>query len=137
MRDVWNCHCGRCRRFTGHYMAATSAPVGAVVFEADESLRWYSPHATVEYGFCGVCGASLFWRRTDRDTTLGVCAGCIDQPTGLRTVKSWWTAEHADYHEHAVGVEEIDYEDRPAIDQPAPDRPAPAQPSSDRPSETK
>ena len=27
VRDVVNCHCGRCRRFTGHHMAATSAPV--------------------------------------------------------------------------------------------------------------
>ena len=95
-------------------MAATSAPVDAVVFEADESLRWYRPHVTVEYGFCGVCGSSLFWRQTDRDSALAICAGCIEQPTGLRTVKSWWTAEHADYHEHAVGLEEIDYEDRPA-----------------------
>lgn len=26
LRDVFNCHCFRCRRFTGHHMAATAVP---------------------------------------------------------------------------------------------------------------
>jgi hypothetical protein len=30
LRDVYNCHCHRCRRFTGHHMAATAADVTEV-----------------------------------------------------------------------------------------------------------
>jgi hypothetical protein len=111
LRDVWNCHCVRCRRWTGHHMAATGAPATAVRFDADSTLRWHSPAPTVEYGFCAECGSSLFWRTSSEPGWLSISAGAIDQPTGLRTTKSWWTAEHADYHPHDPGVAEVDYED--------------------------
>lgn len=38
LRDVWNCHCHRCRQFTGHHMAATGASVDAVTFESHDTL---------------------------------------------------------------------------------------------------
>lgn len=98
LRDVVNCHCSRCRRFTGHHMAATSAPVEQVRFAADATLTWYSPDPTVGYGFCSTCGSSLFWRAAERPDHLSIAAGTLDQPTGLRTAGAWWMAEHADYH---------------------------------------
>src|SRR6516164_7818396 len=33
LRDVFNCHCHRCRRFTGHHMAATAADVADLKIE--------------------------------------------------------------------------------------------------------
>ncbi|MDO9174752.1 MAG: hypothetical protein Q7V62_08090 [Actinomycetota bacterium] len=35
LRDVWNCHCHRCRRFTGHHMAGTSAALSALTITGD------------------------------------------------------------------------------------------------------
>ncbi len=44
LRDVFNCLCARCRRFTGHHMAATAANSGGLTIEDDYSnLRWYYP----------------------------------------------------------------------------------------------
>ncbi|MGB8859445.1 MAG: GFA family protein [Ilumatobacteraceae bacterium] len=109
LRDVWNCHCFRCRRFTGHHMAATRADVADVTIEGD-SLRWYSPDDTVAYGFCGICGSSLFWRASDRPQFLTVCAGTLHQPTGLRTTTAWWVAEHGDYHAPDTALEQHAYD---------------------------
>ena len=110
LREVWNCHCYRCRQFTGHHMAATRAQRKDVSFISDEGLRCYSPEPTVEYCFCGKCGSSLFWRTTARPDDMSICAGCLDQPTGLHTTTAWWMREHADYHTPQANLTEYDYD---------------------------
>lgn len=109
MRDVWNCHCHRCRQFTGHHMAASRVAAADVSITGD-TLTWFSPDSSVEYGFCQRCGSSLFWRAESRPEFLTVCAGTLDQPTGLRTTTAWWVAEHADYHTPAPGLTEHEYD---------------------------
>ncbi len=99
LRPVVNCHCHRCRRWSGHYWAATAAATDALeVTDSESSLRWYSPADGVEYGFCARCGSSLFWRLADRPDLVSLSAGCLDQPTGLHTAAQIWMAEHGDYH---------------------------------------
>ncbi len=109
LREVWNCHCGRCRRFTGHHMAATATTLQNIHFETASTLTWYEAHPTAHYGFCNVCGSSLFWRTTTKPDHLSVCAGTLDTPTGLRTTTAWWVSEAADYHERP-DITEFDYE---------------------------
>jgi hypothetical protein len=61
--DVVNCHCDRCRRITGHFLAATAAAVADItITDPDANLTWYEPTADVGYGFCRTCGSTLFWR---------------------------------------------------------------------------
>ena len=110
LRDVWNCHCPRCRRLTGHFMAATATHPDHVVFRAQDTLRWYEPADGVRYGFCGTCGATLFWRVASRPEHLVVAAGSLDPPTGLRTTKAWWCDHASDYHERQPDVEEHGHE---------------------------
>lgn len=99
LRDVVNCHCHRCRQWSGHYWAATNAPTERLaVTDPSAALRWYSPADGVEYGFCGHCGSSLFWRLSTRPESVSISAGCLDQPTGLSTSTSIWMSEHGDYH---------------------------------------
>ena len=99
LRPVVNCHCSRCRRITGHFMAATGCADEHLQLEVDATLRWYEPAAGVFYGFCGTCGSTLFWRSDGNPGWTSIAAGPLDQPTGLRTQAAWWTAEAADYHE--------------------------------------
>ncbi|MFZ0014045.1 MAG: GFA family protein, partial [Acidimicrobiia bacterium] len=75
-RPVVNCHCSRCRRHTGHYMAATAAPVEAVEISGD-TLRWYAVTDQVQYGFCGNCGSTLFWRTSRRPDLISIAAGTL------------------------------------------------------------
>jgi hypothetical protein len=101
LRGVFECHCPRCQRITGNFMAATAAPTTALVISGDE-VRWYSPadDPNVAYGFCGICGSSLFFRGgvTDGSNTVtSICAGSIDGPSGLVTEAVWFAANAADH----------------------------------------
>lgn len=83
-------------------MAATAAPWSALSFLADGTLRWFAPldDPEVAYGFCERCGSSLFWRRTvtdDSDPPVSICAGPLENPTGLRTTEVWFAGEAADH----------------------------------------
>lgn len=111
LRDVFNCHCGRCRRITGHHFAATAVRPEQIAFESDVTLAWYQPAPGVYYGFCNVCSSTLFWKTDLEADRLSITAGTLDSPTGLRTTKAWWVAEASDYHERQAGLQEFDYED--------------------------
>lgn len=96
LRDVVNCHCERCRRFTGHHMAATSAAVADLELSGEEELRWFAVPGA-EYGSCRTCGSSLFWRSEAWPDHWSICAGTLEPPTGLRTVEAWWVSHASDY----------------------------------------
>jgi hypothetical protein len=97
LRDVVNCYCERCRRFTGHHLAASAAAVADVsIQDPTLQLTWH-PVAGAEYGFCRSCGSSLFWRADASPTRLSICAGSLEPPTGLTTVEGWWASQVSDY----------------------------------------
>jgi ketosteroid isomerase-like protein len=91
-------------------MAATGSSAGMVRFTSDTTLTWYSPDPNVAYAFCSTCGSSLFWRAAAQPDHLSICAGTLDQPTGLQTSTAWWTAEHGDYHTPEPNVTEFEHD---------------------------
>ena len=100
LEDVTDCHCERCRRFTGHHMAATAARLEDLTIEDDESLlRWFSPVPEASYAFCSRCGSSLFWQSESRPARRSICAGTLVSPTGLVTTEAWWTSQAGDYYQ--------------------------------------
>lgn len=105
LRSVSNCHCEPCRRITGHFMAATAAPVDAVHFDAASTLRWFDSTPTVQYGFCGTCGSTLFWRTADKPGHLSITAGTLDPPTGLETTLALFGDSASDYHRLDPSIE--------------------------------
>lgn len=109
-RDVINCHCSRCRRHTGHFMAATQAGEDDLQIHG-ASLTWYAT-ADVEYGFCGNCGSTLFWRSTRAPGMVSVAAGTLTPPTGLQTVAAIYTDFASDYHDFDPAIASYG-EDRP------------------------
>lgn len=98
-RDVINCHCSRCRRSTGHFMAATRAAVDEVTITGD-SLKWYQPVDGTYYGFCGDCGSTLFWRADRTKESISIAAGTLTPPTGLKTTKAIYLDYGSDYHHY-------------------------------------
>lgn len=95
LRPVIACHCTQCRKTSGHHVAATSAPRQAVTVEG--TPRWYRSSDTARRGFCAVCGSPLFWDRPGRN--LGIFAGALDGPTGLRLAGHIFCADKGDYYE--------------------------------------
>ena len=102
LRDVVNCHCGRCRRTHGHVAAYTEVAAADLALLEDRGLNWYVADER-ERGFCRECGASVFWRRANGDRT-SIAAGTLDEPTGLRTMAQIHVASKGDYYEIADDV---------------------------------
>jgi hypothetical protein len=97
MRDAVLCHCSRCRRTHGHVAAYAACRTADLRLVGADGLRWYED-GDRRRGFCGFCGASLFWRAPGRETT-SVAAGTIDPPTRLRTIAQIYVADAGDYYE--------------------------------------
>lgn len=97
LRDVINCHCGRCRRTHGHFAAYAEVASNDLALLEDRALGWYVADGR-ERGFCRECGASLFWRRTGSAST-SIAAGTLDEPTELRTAAHIFVNSKGDYYE--------------------------------------
>ena len=106
LRDVVVCHCGQCRRQHGAPPSYTSAPWSNVTVRGEKNLRWYQSSPQARRGFCRLCGSSLFWEPVG-EGRVAIAAGCLDKPTGLRTVRHIFVAEKADFDEITDGLEQL------------------------------
>jgi hypothetical protein len=97
LRDVIACHCTQCRKTSGHYWAATSAPMDRFRLTRDEGLDWYRSSDSASRGFCRLCGASLFWKPSG-ESRISIAAGSFGGPTGLRIAEHWFTGSAGDYY---------------------------------------
>lgn len=103
LRDVIACHCGQCRKQSGHYYAATNARQADVEINDEGSLRWYRASDFARRGFCGECGSALFWKRDDADD-ISILAGSFDQPSDLKLVSHIFVADKGDYYKINDGL---------------------------------
>ena len=97
LRDVVACHCGQCRKTSGHHVAATQGKSAGLRITGDERITWFRSSDTAQRGFCAVCGSQLFWQRFD-DDNVSIFAGSLNQPTGLRTVSHIHADSAGDYY---------------------------------------
>jgi len=95
------CHCGQCRRQSGHLWA--SAYVARSDLSIFGTVNWYAASETAKRGFCPRCGSSLFWKAHDEDT-MSFALGALEEPTGLRLEKHIFVADKGDYYDIADGV---------------------------------
>ncbi len=106
LREVVNCHCGQCRKTHGNVAAYTSAARADLVLTEDRGLKWYASSDFARRGFCGDCGASLFWEPLG-EARIAIAAGGIDAPSGLETVRHIFTAHMGDYYEIDDGLDSL------------------------------
>lgn len=110
------CHCRECRRGSGHFWAAVTAPADALRFSANAALRWWRSSPRAERGFCAVCGGFLFWRPDPAggEAVVDIALGLFDAPTGVRLDADIFTAEKGDYYE--LGALPAFAHGRPGVD---------------------
>lgn len=104
--DVVDCHCRMCLRTHGHVGAYSETPRPDLQLTESRGLAWYRSSDKAQRGFCRECGSTLFWQG-DQDTMVGIAAGTIDPPTGLRTVQHIYVADKGDYYEIADGLPQL------------------------------
>jgi hypothetical protein len=97
LRGVIACHCGQCRKTSGHYAAMTSTPSANIELTEAGGLVWYKSSDTAERGFCGRCGGNVFWRLAGRDD-ISITAGTLDMPTNLNIESHIFVADKSDYY---------------------------------------
>ncbi|SHH25956.1 Uncharacterized conserved protein [Cognatiyoonia sediminum] len=106
-KKITFCHCSQCRKSSGHYWAATNAKFEDVTFLSDDTLTWYTSSDWAKRGFCSTCGSSLLYRMNDVEG-IGIAAGSLEDPTGLKPGKHIFVADKGDYYEIADDIPQID-----------------------------
>ncbi|MCD9029972.1 GFA family protein [Luteimonas sp. BDR2-5] len=92
------CHCVACRKSSGHVFASTDVPVEALtIHDPQAALCWYASSERVRRGFCGRCGASLFWAPVG-GAKIAVAMGAFDTPTGTHLHMHIFVSEQGDYY---------------------------------------
>ena len=97
------CHCGQCRKQSGHYWASTDVPRASLTIHGSEKLTWFHSSERVQRGFCSVCGAFLFWDPVKRDS-IAIAMGAFDAPTDTHLRVHIFVADKGDYYEIADGL---------------------------------
>ena len=99
------CHCGQCRRQSGHTWASGFAPRESIRIQGDVS--WYAASDTARRGFCAKCGSFLFWSHND-EPTMSFSLGSLESPTGIRLEKHIFVADKGDYYDIADGLPQME-----------------------------
>ncbi|MFQ6551153.1 GFA family protein [Aestuariibius insulae] len=95
------CHCGQCRKQSGHVWASGWAKDEAVTISGD--VRWFDAVGTAKRGFCPTCGSFLFWVAHDEDT-ISFAMGALDGATGLSLGKHIFVRDKGDYYDITDGL---------------------------------
>lgn len=97
LRQIVACHCEQCRRTSGHYVAATATRRQYFRLITRGNLKWFEAIAGYRRGFCGDCGASLFFEEVGGDR-VSIAAGSLDSGEGLFIAAQLYTAEKGRYY---------------------------------------
>lgn len=97
------CHCGQCRKQSGHYWASTDMPRESLTIHGADKVAWFRSSERVRRGFCSQCGSVLFWDPIYKDT-IAVAMGAFDAPTDTHLALHIFVADKGDYYEIADGV---------------------------------
>lgn len=100
--DPHACHCGMCRRQSGHFVAGVSAQRADLNVTGEDEVSWYQSSSWARRGFCAKCGSNLFW--DDGSDRIGINMGSLDQPTALKLERHIFVDDKADYYEIEDGL---------------------------------
>ncbi|MEM7226223.1 MAG: GFA family protein [Pseudomonadota bacterium] len=95
--DVHACHCGQCRRQSGHFVIGGGVRRSDFELSGAEHITWYKSSDWARRGFCSRCGSKLLW--DDGGEEVGINVGSLDQPTGLKLERHIFVDDKADYYE--------------------------------------
>ncbi len=97
------CHCGICRKTSGHYYAGTDVPKTSLTVTGSENVSWYKSSEKVQRGFCKTCGSNLFFEPFFRDW-ISIAMGAFDTPTNTKLAIHIFVDDKGDYYEINDGL---------------------------------
>ena len=103
LRPSIACHCGQCRKISGHHWSATQVQNERFKITKDEGLTWYQSSTSARRGHCKICGSSMFWQH-DKESATSIGTGTIDGNTGIKTAQHIFVADKGDYYDLTDGL---------------------------------
>ncbi|KAI4140396.1 MAG: hypothetical protein LQ340_007877, partial [Diploschistes diacapsis] len=104
------CACNSCRKSSGYDVQQWAFVPKVNIFQKDGrptdfsmgTLRQYTSREGIARHFCGICGATVFWRSTERPDLIDVSVGLMEAPSGSRA-EEWldWKLERISFVEFA------------------------------------
>ncbi len=110
IRPVVYCHCGQCRKMSGHFFAASAANIAD--FSVTGDVKWFASSNEAKRGFCSDCGTQLFWKLHKEDQ-ISIVAGAFDTGTKLVAQKHIFVDEKTDYYEINDGLPQFSADGEP------------------------
>ncbi|WP_169545927.1 GFA family protein [Sneathiella aquimaris] len=98
VRNVVFCHCKQCRTAHGNFIGYTQSQLDGFHFVSDATLKWYASSKFATRGFCSECGSNMFWQEKGSDT-INFTAGCLQEPTHLRSESHIFVGSAGDYYQ--------------------------------------
>lgn len=95
---IVSCHCSICRRQTSQVLTVSGAARERFRLVEDRGLRWYASGPRTRRGFCGECGAALFFEG-DEAGRISISAGAFDLALGMPTSAHIFTLDKGDWYE--------------------------------------
>lgn len=86
-----------CQRLHGNFGPHSKALKVNITITNADGLAWYKTSEVAQRGFCRKCGSSLFWEPSELDA-IGIVAGSLDGPTGLKTIGHIFVGEKSDFY---------------------------------------
>ena len=102
LASIQVCHCGQCRKLSGHYSASFDVLEALVEWQSRSSLAEFVTPGGGHRGFCTSCGSSLYFR--DAEGGFSVEAGAVDGPTGASLDSHIFVADKGDYYRITDGL---------------------------------
>ena len=99
LREIIACHCGQCRRMSGHYFAATAAHRDGFEITNHDGLAWHESSSASRRGFCKRCGSSLFGGSWPEGPEVSIRLGTLDDDPGIRPQERSHVASKAPWDE--------------------------------------
>jgi hypothetical protein len=98
LTSVTYCHCSKCRKWHGHFGAWCAVDREGFRVSEARGLKWHEVSPTVRRGFCLECGSSLLFDESP-ESKIGIAAGTLDEPTGIREKNHIYAASKGDYYD--------------------------------------
>ena len=99
------CHCGQCRKQSGHFWGSSSAAENDITITGD--VKWYEASPAAKRGFCPNCGSFLFWKAQDEDE-ISFSLGALDEPTGIKLECHIFVADKGGYYDINDGLPQLE-----------------------------
>lgn len=97
-KGIISCHCKQCQRFHGNYNPLLIAEKKNFSFTSGEdNVQWFNSSPESERGFCKTCGSQMF-KRDKTGPKMKMSVGCLDDTSGLTTVKNVGLESKGDYY---------------------------------------